>query len=60
MNAITVEIQNIANVSAEDALAIHEVLLDEYLIDFSEATAREYKQAIKFATTFIANGYSWE
>jgi hypothetical protein len=60
MNNTTLEIADIAKVNLQEASEIYEVLLSEYLIDFSEATMREFKQAIKFASTFIANGHSWE
>ena len=56
----TQQISTMANVSIDKAVEIHDVLLTEALIDFSEATAREYKKAISLATWFIDNGRSWE
>lgn len=56
----TQEISAIANVSIEKAIEIDDVLLSEALIDFSEATAREYKKAVNLAIWFIENGRSWE
>ena len=58
--AITEQISTLAKVSIDQAAEIHDVLLTEALIDFSEATAREYKKAISLATWFIDNGRSWE
>ncbi len=58
--ANTQHISKLAKVSIEKAEEIHEVLLTEALIDFSEATTREYKKAISLATWFIDNGRSWE
>ena len=60
MNTITQEISNLAKVSVEKANEIHDVLLTEALIDFSQATTREYKKAISLANFFIDNGRSWE
>ncbi len=56
----TQEISNLAKVSIYQATEIHDVLLSEALLDFSEATTREFKNAIKLATLFINNGRSWE
>lgn len=56
----TQHISTLAKVSMDKAQEIHDVLLTEALIDFSEATAREYKKAITLATWFIENGRSWE
>jgi DNA polymerase III gamma/tau subunit len=56
----TQQISTLAQVSIDKAQEIHDVLLTEALIDFSEATAREYKKAISLATWFIDNGRSWE
>ena len=56
----TQQISTLAQVSINKAQEIHDVLLTEALIDFSEATAREYKKAISLATWFIDNGRSWE
>jgi hypothetical protein len=56
----THEISKLAKVSIDKAQEIHDVLLTEALIDFSEATTREYKKAISLATWFIDNGRSWE
>ena len=56
----TQEISNLAKVSIDQATEIHDVLLSEALLDFSEATTREFKNAIKLATLFINNGRSWE
>ena len=58
--ANTQHISKLAKVSIEKAEEIHEVLLTEALIDFSEATTRQFKQAINLATWFIDNGRSWE
>ena len=58
--ATTEQISTLANVSIDKAQEIHDVLLTEALIDFSEATAREFKKAISLATWFIDNGRSWE
>jgi len=58
--ATTQRISTLANVSIDKAQEIHDVLLTEALIDFSEATTREYKKAITLATWFIENGRSWE
>lgn len=58
--ATTQHISKLAKVSIDRAEEIHEVLLTEALIDFSEATAREFKTAISLATWFIDNGRSWE
>jgi len=56
----TQEISNLAQVSIDQATEIHDVLLSEALLDFSQATTREFKNAIKLATLFINNGRSWE
>ena len=56
----TQEISNLAQVSIDQATEIHNVLLSEALLDFSQATTREFKNAIKLATLFINNGRSWE
>jgi hypothetical protein len=56
----TQHISTLAKISIGKAEEIHEVLLTEALIDFSEATTREYKKAITLATWFIENGRSWE
>lgn len=56
----TEQIGKLANVSAERASEIHEVLLSEALIDFSQATNREFKMAITLAEFFIQNGKRWE
>ena len=56
----TQNISQLAGVSIEIAEEILEVLLSEALIDFSEATTREYNKAIVLATWFIENGRSWE
>jgi DNA polymerase III gamma/tau subunit len=56
----TQQISTLAKVSIDKAQEIHDVLLTEALIDFSEATAHEYKKAISLATWFIDNGRSWE
>ena len=56
----TQQISNLAKVSIDQATEIHDVLLSEALLDFSEATTREFKNAIKLATLFINNGRSWE
>jgi len=58
--AITEQISTLAKVSIDQAAEIHDVLLTEALIDFSEATTRQFKQAINLATWFIDNGRSWE
>jgi len=56
----TQQISTLANISIDQAAEIHDVLLSEALLDFSEATTREFKNAIKLATLFINNGRSWE
>jgi len=56
----TQQISTLAQGSINKAQEIHDVLLTEALIDFSEATTREYKKAISLATWFIDNGRSWE
>jgi hypothetical protein len=56
----TQQISTIAKVSIDKAQQIEDVLLSEALIDFSEATTREYKKAITLASWFIDNGMSWE
>lgn len=56
----TEQIGKLANVSAERASEIHEVLLSEALIDFSQATTRQFKMAITLAEYFIENGKRWE
>ena len=56
----TQHISTLANVSIDKAEEIHDVLLSEALIDFSEATTRELKKMITLATWFIDNGKSWE
>ena len=56
----TQEISALANVSFDKAVEIEDVLLSEALIDFSEATAREWKKAVTLAHWFIENGRSWE
>jgi hypothetical protein len=56
----TQQISTLAKVSMNKAEEIHDVLLTEALIDFSEATTREFKKAISLATWFIDNGRSWE
>ena len=56
----TQQISTMANVSIDKAVEIHDVLLTEALIDFSEATTREFKKAINLASWFIENGRSWE
>ena len=58
--AITEQISTLAKVSIDKAEEIHEALLTEALVDFSEATTREPKKAITLATWFIDNGRSWE
>lgn len=57
---ITQQISTLAKVSIDQATEIHDVLLTEALIDFSEATTRELKKAITLASWFIDNGRSWE
>ncbi|CAB4152862.1 hypothetical protein UFOVP609_31 [uncultured Caudovirales phage] len=54
------EIMDTVKVSEEEAKAIYYVVENEALLDWSEATARQYKQAFQFAQQFIANGNSWE
>lgn len=54
------QIRELAPVSIDKATEIHDVLLSEALIDFSEATTRELKKAITLASWFIENGRSWE
>lgn len=56
----TQRISKMAGVDIDQAEAIHEVLLSEALIDFSEATSREFKTAVSLAAWFIHNGKSWE
>lgn len=57
---ITQQISTLARVSIDQATEIHDVLLSEALIDFSEATTRELKNAITLASWFIENGRSWQ
>jgi hypothetical protein len=54
------DIMEIMNVSKEEAIQIEDVVGKENLLDWSEATLRQYKAAFKLAQTFIANGRSWE
>ena len=54
------ELATFAKVSIAQAEKIHEVLLSEGLIDFSQATTSEYRKAILLAAWFIYNGRSWE
>jgi hypothetical protein len=56
----TQEISTIANVGADKAQEIYDVLLSEALVDFSEIGTRAYKKAINLAIWFIDNGRSWE
>jgi hypothetical protein len=56
----TQQIGKVAGVDIDKAQEIHEVLLSEALIDFSEATSRELKTAVSLATWFIDNGKTWE
>jgi hypothetical protein len=56
----TQQISAVANVSIDKAVEIDDVLLSEALIDFSEATTREFKKAVNLAIWFIENGRSWE
>lgn len=56
----TQQIGKVAGVDIDKAQEIHEVLLSEALIDFSEATSREFKTAVSLATWFIDNGKTWE
>jgi hypothetical protein len=60
MNGNTLEIQNIAKVSLEEALEIQDTIDSEALLDWSEATTREMAKATRIAQAFIANGRSWE
>lgn len=53
------QVAEVANVSFEEADEILTVVLEEQLVDTSEATIRELKMAYKEAQTYIRNGYSW-
>ncbi len=54
------DIMEIMNVSKEEAIEIEEVVGKEHLLDWSEASLRQYRNAFKIAQVFIANGRSWE
>lgn len=48
-----------ANVGLEEAEEILRVVLEEQLVDTSEATLRQLKTAYKEAQSYIRNGFSW-
>jgi hypothetical protein len=54
------EIVKMMKVTEAEAIEIGEVVANEWLLDWSEATNRQYKQAFKDAQFYIRNGYSWE
>lgn len=60
MNAHTQLIIEIAKVSEAEALNIQDVIDNEWLADWSEATKRQIAIAIKVAQAYIANGNSWD
>ena len=55
-----IEIMKALRVSKEEALQIADVVGNEALLYWSEATATQYKTAFRLAQQFIANGMSWE
>ena len=55
-----IEIMKDLKVSKEEAVQISDVVDNEALLDWSEATATQYKTAFRLAQQFIANGMSWE
>lgn len=59
---MTAQIQEIVNIgyTEETAREIEEVINNQWLLDWSECTARQFKAAVKTAAAFIANGKSWE
>jgi hypothetical protein len=55
-----IEIMKAMKVNKDEAVRIHDVVDNEGLLDWSEATATQYKTAFRLAQQFIANDYSWE
>lgn len=53
-------IRELFNVSEKEALRLQEVIENEYLLDWSEATNRDIKTAVAYAQSWIANGGCWK
>lgn len=54
------QIIKIMKVTESEAVEIGKVVDSQWLLDWSEASSPQYKQAFKLAQLFISNGYSWE
>lgn len=54
------QITTMMKVSEIEAIQIADVVAQEWLLDWSEATLREYRRAFKDAQYYIRNGFSWE
>lgn len=60
MNGNTYEIARLAKVDIEQAKVIHQVIDQEWLVDWSEDSTAKVRRAIKEAQAFIAAGFTWE
>ena len=58
--AVITDIMEMMKITTSEAYEIAEVVQTEDLLDWSEATAAQYKTAFRLAQQFIANGMSWE
>ena len=54
------QIVKIMKVTEAEAIEIGKVVDSQWLLDWSEASTRQCKQAFRDAQLFISNGYSWE
>ena len=57
-NIHTWKIRELAKVTEEEAQELREVIDNEYLVDWSEATNYDIRMAIKYAKHFMAHGWS--
>ncbi len=53
-------VMDLTKLSETEANEIVEVIDNEWLVDWSEATKTGIRNAVRLARMFIANGNSWE